>query len=168
MEKRYSALRTVASILKGLGIFVGVITALIVIAMCLILVVGGAAVDDFSRDFGGTSGIGPLTGIFFALVLSIVPIIYGGGFALILYAFGEAINVQIDIEENTRSMVWMLRGANPIQPAPAVNIPPPQASQAAPVTSFAETKTSKQFCPNCGTKVTEADETCPNCEFELR
>ena len=167
MEKRYSALRTVASIMKGLGIIVGIITGILVIIICLASVAGGAAFDSFSREFGQSSGaLGSLSGALLGIIVSLIPIILGGSLALTLYAIGEAVNVQIDIEENTRSMVFMLRGSQPIQAAGPVSIPQTQAQGE--LSSYAESKPIRQFCPNCGTKISETDEICPNCEFDLR
>lgn len=166
MEKRYSALRTVASIMKGLAILVGIITGILVIIICLASVAGGAALDTFSREFGQSSGaLGSLSGALMGIVASLVPIILGGSLALTLYAIGEAVNVQIDIEENTRSMAFILRGPQPAKTWGTVPIP--QTKSQGELTSYAESKPIRQFCPNCGTKISETDEFCPSCEFDL-
>jgi hypothetical protein len=126
MEKKYSALRTIAAIMKVLGIIVAILTALSVIAICLVSVMGGAAFDDINREFGlGAYGTGYLTGIFLGLIFALVPVINGGVWALILYAGGEVILVQIDIEENTRGIVYLLRKQLPGTSTPARDIPEP-------------------------------------------
>ena len=168
MEKRYKALRTVASVMKGLGILVGIITGILVVIICLASVAGGAAFDSISREFGQSSGLlGSLSGALMGVLASLIPIIMGGSLALMLYAVGEAVNVQIDIEENTRSMVFMLQGSSPMQVPALANIPPPQTDAQGALPSYAETKPVRQFCPSCGTKISETDEVCPNCEFDL-
>ena len=168
MEKKYSALRTVASIMKGLGILVGIITSILVVIICLASFAGGAAFDSLSREFGGSSGLlGSLSGALVGVIGSLVPIIMGGSLALTLYAIGEAVNVQIDIEENTRSMAYMLRGTSTMQAPPAGALPFPPSDEPGELASFAESKPVRQFCPNCGTKISETDEICPNCEIDL-
>jgi len=168
MEKRYSALRTVASVMKGLGILVGIITGILVIIICLASVAGGAAFDSLSREFGQSSGVlGSLSGALMGVVGSLIPIILGGSLALMLYAIGEAVNVQIDIEENTRSMTFLLRGSTSFPATAADGVPIPPSDAPGELTSFAESKPIRQFCPNCGTKISETDEVCPNCEFDL-
>ena len=168
MEKKYSALRTVASIMKGLGILVGIITGILVVIICLASFAGGAALDSFSRELGGSSGLlGSFSGALMGVVGSLIPIILGGSLALTLFAIGEAVNVQIDIEENTRSMAYSLRGSMPLQATAPGSVPIPPSDAQGELTSFAESKPIRQFCPNCGTKISETDEVCPNCEFDL-
>ena len=168
MKKRYSALRTVASIMKGLGILVGIITGILVIIICLASVAGGAVFDSLSREFGQSSGLlGSLSGALMGVIASLIPIILGGSLALTLFAIGEAVNVQIDIEENTRSMAFSIRGSTPLQATANGSVPIPASDAPGELTAFAESKPIRQFCPNCGTKISETDEVCPNCEFDL-
>ena len=168
METKYSALRTVASIMKGLGILVGVITGILVVIICLASVAGGAAFDSISREFGQSSGVlGSLSGALMGVIASLIPIILGGSLALTLYAIGEAVNVQIDIEENTRSMAFMLRGTPSIPASEIGSAPIAKTEIQNELPSSAESRPIRQFCPNCGTKISESDEVCPNCEFNL-
>ena len=126
MERKYSALRTIATIMKVLGIIFAIITVLLVIAICLMSILGGAAIDDFSREFGtGATGAGYLTGLLIGLLLALAPILTTGVYALLMYAGGEAILVHIDIEENTRSLVYLLR-KQPQEPAPSTTDFPAQ------------------------------------------
>lgn len=98
MHKRYAAIRTIGTIYKVLGIIVGVITLLAVIAICAVSALSGAAVGQLGgADFGSLIG-GTLGG----LLVAIGVIIYGGIIALTLYAAGEAMYVFLALEENTR------------------------------------------------------------------
>jgi hypothetical protein len=119
MERKYNALRTVAAIMKVLGIIFAIITILLVIGACLISVAGGASLDEYyGTGFGGALG-----GLLFGLLLALAPILTTGVYALILYAGGEAILVHIDIEENTRSMVYLLRKGSPGPAPPTIEYP---------------------------------------------
>lgn len=110
MEKKYTALRFIANMMKVLGIILAVLTAITAIGICGTGVLGGTALDSLGRQLDqSTGGVGLLTGTVIGLIATIVPIILGGGLALFLYAGGEAVHLQISIEENTRSMAWFLQ-----------------------------------------------------------
>lgn len=110
MEKRFTALRIIGTIYKVLGIIAGVITIILVLGLCVSTIFGGAVVDyigpdyrDFMRPFGMMGG--PLWGI----LSSFGAILYGGGLAITLYAFGEGVYLLISLEENTRMTVHLLQ-----------------------------------------------------------
>jgi hypothetical protein len=103
MEKKYTALRIIATGMKILAIIVGIIT---ILAVCGILGAGaslGSEINRLTKSLGeGPSGWGSILGLVGSILASILPIITGGTIAIILFAGGEAIYVQLDIEENTR------------------------------------------------------------------
>lgn len=118
MEKRYSALRIIGTIYKVLGVIAGVITIILVLAICGASVMGGAALDTLGRQFGGdTSSVGMFGGIFGGLIAAFFAIIYGGGLAVTLYAFGEGIDLLLALEENTRATVMLLKQGQSPPPA---------------------------------------------------
>ncbi len=112
MEKKYKALRTIGTIYRVLGAIAGIITLLVVLGICAASTLGGAALDNFSRDLGGYGYSGPsglFSGFVGGLMISILVIINGGGLAITFYAMGEGIGVLIALEENTRATVALLR-----------------------------------------------------------
>jgi len=111
MEKKYKALRTIGTIYKILGTVAGIITLLAVIGICAASVLGGAALDSFSRELGDYGYSGPsgvFSGVVGGLLISIFVILNGGGLALTFFAMGEGIYVLISLEENTRATVDLL------------------------------------------------------------
>ena len=118
MEKKFKILRFVGTVYKVFGIIVGVITILSVIGACLISVLGGTAMEDFQREFGGMStGLGIVGGI----VASFIIFLYGGGLAITLYALGEGVYLLLALEENTRRTAEALSQSNDYS-----ETPPPQ------------------------------------------
>ena len=102
--KKYKALRTIASILKVVGIIYGVLTILGALGACIALGAGASYMYD--------EGLGIIMGILYGLLILII----GGIAALMMYAGGELIYLLIDVEENTRETADLLRaasGANP-------------------------------------------------------
>ncbi|HKV39768.1 MAG TPA: hypothetical protein VJX67_11195 [Blastocatellia bacterium] len=103
VEKKYKALRIIATIYKVL--------AFVVLAICVIggLVMLAAGIGSgASRDynFGSVGPAAMLSGFVGALVV----IIYGVVLFVMLYGAGEFIYVFLDIEENTRLTNSMLSG----------------------------------------------------------
>ncbi len=109
MGKRYGALRTIGTVYKILGIIAGVFTILTALGLCASGVLGGAALDQFSRGFGGDSGFGSAGGIVGGILLGVLAIVYGGGLSVTLYAAGEGIYLLIALEENTRATTMYLQ-----------------------------------------------------------
>jgi hypothetical protein len=187
MQERYKALRLVATIMKLLGILTGILAILGAISVCGIFASSGSVIDQFLREFGYNSrSLGLFAGVIGGLLTSILPIMAGATLALILYAGGEAINLQIDIEENTRSTVWYLQNqymsSKPSRPSPIIYQPeqpyqPAPESQPPPVRDtdgFEEFEENpdfetlpKNFCPQCGTRFNPEDDHCANCGYEL-
>jgi hypothetical protein len=179
MEKRYKALRIVASLMKGTGILIAVLSILGALSLCGAITSGGMVFDRMFREFNQTSsGLGAFTGLVGGLFAGVFPVVFGGSFALLMYAGGEAVNLQIAIEENTRSMTWYFQysgrsapGASlPVQPA--LQSASAALSQTGPVRSNAlpgpvPAPIERNFCPQCGTKIQPAEKQCANCGHEL-
>ncbi len=113
MEKRYGALRTIATIYKVAGIIVLVLTIISILGICATSVLGGTALSRLSQDYGYNPG-GAIGGVIGGLIASLISILAGGGLALTLYATGEGIYLLLAMEENTRATVALLqRQLNP-------------------------------------------------------
>jgi hypothetical protein len=109
MEKRYKALRIFGSFFKVLGIIVGVLTLLALLATCAGAFLGGAAIEQVGRELGqGLDSLGILGGALGGLVVMVFVVLYGGGLAITLYALGEGAYLMIAIEENTRKTAALL------------------------------------------------------------
>ena len=113
MEKRYTALRIIATLYK----IAGVVIAILVVLAVIFTVVSQPLAIDFG--YGRLSGT---LGVILAILAAIVELIVGGLSALGVYAIGELLYVMINIEENTRFTALIMRDR--IQ-----NIPPVQPSQ---------------------------------------
>ncbi len=107
MEKRYTALRIIATVYKVLGIITGAITLLAVLGICASSLLGGAMLDRFN-DLGRSGPWGLFSGAMGGLIAGLAGIVYGGGLALTLYAAGEGISLLIALEENTRATATYL------------------------------------------------------------
>ena len=168
MERRYTALRVIASGMKILGAMVGILT---VLAVCGLIGAGfqlGTEIERWSRTLGqNQSGLGAITGLAGGLLASLLPIILGGSTSLILFAGGEALYVQIDIEENTHKMARILSQR---VPQPALAYPGFQqslSSQVNPELIQDQANPLKIYCPKCGTKLNASDKICPQCSYDL-
>ena len=115
MEKRYRALRIVATFYKIIGVILLIIAVISAIGVCVSGFLGGAA-------FQGLSAIGSaLAGALVALGTLI-----GGGLGgLTLFATGEGIYLLIAVEENTRAAAMQAGALAPSQPV-RVEQPPAQ------------------------------------------
>ena len=116
MEKRYRALRTIATIFKVVGWMVLVLGILSACGTSGLILVGGASVPGI-LDLGEG---GLVWGFIGAVVMFLVMMVTVGAYALILIATAEGIYVFLDIEQNTREMARRLaqRGAAPGPPPP--------------------------------------------------
>lgn len=111
--KKYAALRTIATILKILGIISLVITILIALASCVLSFGAGSVFSAISRDlygygYGSDSGAMIVAGI----VGGVIILLYGGLSSLLIYGGGEMIYVLLDMEQNTRETAELLRIAS--------------------------------------------------------
>jgi hypothetical protein len=119
MEKRHRALRTIATVFKVLG---WIILALGILSACgtaaAILLGVGTVPGMMGPNVGGGEGF--VWGLIGAIVGFLVMVVTVGLYALILIAAAEAIQVFLDIEENTREMARRLaqRSGPPGPPPP--------------------------------------------------
>ena len=168
MKKKFMVLRFIAFMMKSLVFIVAALTILSVLGVISTGVLGGAAFDRLSRDFGQDfTGLGVFTGLIWGLVATIFPIVFGGSLAMFLFAGGEALELQMDIEENTRTMAWFLQN-KVVSPTLASLAPTPlptplPASNPTPLLK----STPYSFCPQCGAKISPSDKNCPNCNYAL-
>jgi hypothetical protein len=92
---------------------VAVITILVILGFCGTSLLGGSALGSLDND---TRVAGLLGGVFGALILSIVALIYGGGLAITLYAAGEGVYLLLALEENTRTTASLLQRQSAFSP----------------------------------------------------
>jgi hypothetical protein len=104
MEKRYSALRTIGTVYKILGVIAGIITLLVTLSICVTSIFGTPIFYNMMHQYG-SSGMGRSFGsVFVGIIASLLAIVYGGGLTVTLYGFGEGVYLLIALEENTRAM----------------------------------------------------------------
>jgi ABC-type Fe3+ transport system permease subunit len=110
MEKRYTALRFIATIYKILGVIVAILAVLAIIGIIAAFFARGVAFDYFPRQMGGRFMAGPIMQTAVGTtVAAVLALIYGGIVAFMLYGFGEAIYLLIALEENTRFTARILQ-----------------------------------------------------------
>jgi hypothetical protein len=115
MERRYAALRIIATIYKVLGVLVGIGTVLAAIGFCALGAMGSAALSSFN---GGQNAAGGVLGGFLG---GVVALIVGTIYTLTLYALGDGISLLLALEENTRQTATLLQqsaGRSASLPAP--------------------------------------------------
>ncbi len=118
MERRYTALRTIGTVYKALGVLAGIVTILIVLSLCATSVLGGTVLGNLAREFGRGPGMGvSFGGVIGGVLGSLLAILYGGGLAVTLYAFGEGIYLLLALEENTRVTAALLQQRSGPQPS---------------------------------------------------
>ncbi|HLA42180.1 MAG TPA: hypothetical protein VJZ27_02020 [Aggregatilineales bacterium] len=116
MEKRYSILRIISAIYKFVGVILLILTLLSSAGACLLSIAGGAALNDIieeaeSDEFGRSnsdSGLAEASALG-GMLLSVGVLLYGGFISLAVYGTGEAIQVFLSIEENTRATSLLMR-----------------------------------------------------------
>ena len=116
MEKRYSILRIISGIYKFVGAILLILTLLSSAGACLLSIAGGAALNDIieeaeSDEFGRSnsdSGLAEASALG-GMLLSVGVLLYGGFISLAVYGTGEAIQVFLSIEENTRATSLLMR-----------------------------------------------------------
>jgi presenilin-like A22 family membrane protease len=103
MEKRFRALRTIATIYKILACVILILGVLFALVLFSSFLLGSATMAQ--RDlptFMLTGGVAAVFGATFTLVYAVV-------LFLILYGAGEGIYLALAIEENTRESSQLLR-----------------------------------------------------------
>jgi hypothetical protein len=111
MEQRFRVLRIISTIYKVLGGLAALLTVIIIIGGCLTSIFGGAVLGSLFNGRGGGSGLlgGVVGGLIQAFIVAVISLIYGGGAAVTLYAFGEGIELVLSLEENTRTTATLLQ-----------------------------------------------------------
>ncbi|HEY4815665.1 MAG TPA: hypothetical protein VIH58_13350 [Chthoniobacterales bacterium] len=102
MEKKYKALRVIATIFKILAFVLGILCLL---GSVITLAIGAGAGVNSSSSFANNAAFG---GLFTGFLGAVVVLVYGVIIFLYLYAMSEFIHVFLDIEENTRLTNHML------------------------------------------------------------
>ncbi len=111
MEKRYTALRIIATLYKIVGVIMGVLTILGVV----FTVIAQPAIDlGFGKPSGGLI-------LLMTIVIAVVVLLAGGLAALGVFAVGDLVSLLINIEENTRFTALLMRD----RMQPAQTVPPP-------------------------------------------
>lgn len=120
MEKRFTALRLIATIYKVIGVLIAVLGVLAFLGICAAGVLGSSN-RSFDSPFGAAGVVG-------ALASGIVFLIAGALYALIFYGAGEGIYLLLALEENTRQTaqaIQTLRAPNDSAlPTPPSSSPP--------------------------------------------
>lgn len=125
MEKRYRALRIISTLYKILGGIVLVVSIVLALAVCVMGVLGNTMMRDLSNQVSPElAGAGVIVGILGGFAMLISGLLGG----LSLLAAGEAIKLQIDIEENTRATARMLADHLRALAAPPAAAPIPTQS----------------------------------------
>jgi len=101
IEKKFKILRFIGSVYKVLGIIAAVLTIVAALGICVMSILGGAAMDQVQRELGDV-GLGLLGGMAGGAIIAVGVILYGGIMALLLYGVGEGIFLLLSLEENTR------------------------------------------------------------------
>ncbi len=119
MDRKFTALRIIGTVYKIAGVLIALGTVLMVIAM----IVGGSAFSGGGM-MNGFGFFGPAW-----IIIGVISVVVGGGLAaLSVYAIGEALDLLINLEENTRFTAVVLRdrfyppvqNSQPVQPQPPV------------------------------------------------
>jgi hypothetical protein len=139
MEIRYTALRTIATIYKVLGIITMALTITAAIGVFAFSLISGGALESIAEEYGGNSGgSGVISGAIIGIIGSIFTILAGGLLAITIYAIGEGISLIISLEENTRKTAYLVEQLTPIQ-----------ESIVCPKCGF-EQENSNKYCRRCG------------------
>ena len=119
VEKRYHALRVIATIYKVVGVILGVLVVLAVLGICLNLVLGTGDLALFESGRPRSwPGLFPWWSWHSSLampralggVIMAVFVLVGGGLnALTFYGLGELITLLLALEENTRATAAALQ-----------------------------------------------------------
>ena len=105
MEKRFKILRFIGSMYKVLGIISAILTVIGSVGSCLSFALAGGLSSQMLEQYGTQLPAGAGIGIAAGLGILLGGLIS----ALTLYAFGEAVYLFIDLENNTRTTTELLR-----------------------------------------------------------
>jgi hypothetical protein len=108
MKKKFSALRTIGTIYKVVGVILAILTILGSIGFCILGFTGGAIFQSAASQFGGGSNMSGAGAGIAGVLAAIWLLIMGAIASLSTYALGEGIYLLIDLEENTRKTAELL------------------------------------------------------------
>jgi hypothetical protein len=100
MKKRFQFLHVIASIFRILAIVVAGL-ALVASLVTLVMAMAGGQIWNIF-------GIDANTGFFGGLLAAFLEVLVGFFYALLLYGYGEMINLMLALEENTYNTVQLL------------------------------------------------------------
>ncbi|MHB1295694.1 MAG: hypothetical protein ACYC4R_11945 [Anaerolineae bacterium] len=120
MEKRFRALRIVATFIKILA-WIALVGGILGAVLIVIVAAMGGNAGAFSSLLNGVPYAGGLAGLASGLLIGVAALIGSLVYFVVLYAAAESIHLGLAIEQNTRETAYFLRGENQVQ-AP----PPPQ------------------------------------------
>ncbi len=104
MEKKYRGLLLIGSILKIIGVL-----ELIVGLVCLIVVPLVTSDSSNSINILGLQTLFPGSGLLFGVLVGLFIFLVGMVCGLLTFSAGEIFRLLIDIEENTRASLILLR-----------------------------------------------------------
>ena len=120
MERRYRALRTIATIFKVLGWVILILGILGACGSSAAMVLGGSTMMGSMGGFEGGGDQSFIITLIMAVVVFVFTVVFVGLYALLLIAASEGISVFLDIEENTREMARRLGQRGTPAPPPPV------------------------------------------------
>ena len=100
MKKSFGVLRTLATVLKVLGVVAAALAVLGGLVFFIMSLAGSDLLSNFGFDSTGSVFVG-LLGAFVFLVIGLL-------YAVLLYGYGELIMLMISIEENTHRTATLL------------------------------------------------------------
>jgi hypothetical protein len=103
MEKRYRALRIVATFYKIIGVILLIVAVISGIGVCVSGFLGGAAFQGLQNLEPNVQGLSAIGSAVAGALVALGTLIGGGLGGLTLFATGEGIYLLIAIEENTRA-----------------------------------------------------------------
>jgi len=108
MKKHFQFLSVLATIFHILAIIGGVVALLASLVTLIMAIAGGQVWNIFGVDAN--------TGFFGGLLAAFLEVLTGIFFALILYGYGELINLLLALEENTYKTAQLLEKASQSNP----------------------------------------------------
>jgi hypothetical protein len=100
MKKRFGVLRTIANVLKVLGVVVGALALLGALITFVLSFAGGQIWSMFGYDAN--------SGFYVGIMMALAEIVFGALYALLLYGYGELILLLLSLEENTHKTAILM------------------------------------------------------------
>ena len=100
MKKRFGVLRTIANVLKVLGVVIAALSLLGALVTIVMSFAGGQIWSMIGYDAD--------SGFYIGIVMALAEIEFGALYALILYGYGELILLLLSLEENTHKTAILM------------------------------------------------------------